>query len=223
MSAQAVIFDLDGTLCDSAAGIIASFRHTLARFERAATDEAIRACIGPPLAAGLARLGIPPERGDEAVAVYRRYFGLMGIYDQTPYPGIPELLGHLHRRGAILALATSKRQDFAQRILEMFALAPLFSVVVGATEDGARIEKVDMVRHAWVQLDTPAATTVMVGDRQDDVRAAAEVGVRSIGVTWGYGSIEELEAAGATALAADAAQLCALLDATGATRGAPAG
>jgi phosphoglycolate phosphatase len=223
MSGPAVVFDLDGTLADSAPGIVASYRHTLDAFGRHASDEAIRACIGPPLAVGLARLGIPAERGVEAVAIYRRYFGSTGIYDQSPYPGIPELLGHLHERGATLALATSKRQDFAQRILEMFDVAALFTVVAGATEDGARTDKVDIVAFALAQLGIGGSAAVVVGDRRDDMEAAAAVGARSIAVTWGYGSRAELEAAGAGAFAADPPQLLRLLAAPAATTDAPAG
>ena len=209
---KAVVFDLDGTLADSQSGIISSYRHALAAFGLAATDDDIRACIGPPLAIGLCRLGVPETRVDEAVRVYREYFATTGILDNRAFPGIPSMLAELASGGLALGLATSKLQRFADRIVAMFGLDHLFESVAGASADGSRLTKTAILAQALAGLGGPDPGTVaMIGDRSDDMEAAAAVGATAVGVTWGYGSREELIHAGAGVLVDSPSELSRLL------------
>jgi phosphoglycolate phosphatase len=211
-----VVFDLDGTLTDSQAGIVASYRHTCRTFGLEPDPEAIRPWIGPPLQDGLAALGIAPDDLDAAVATYRSYFSTTGIFDNRLYDGAADLVAGLRRHGVTVALATSKLGDFAQTILDHFGLAAHFAVVAGSTRDGRRRHKVDILGHALSELGHPAPGTVsMVGDREQDVYAAIEHGVHPIGALWGYGSRRELTEAGAELLAAGPRELLTLITAAG--------
>ena len=207
-----VLFDLDGTLTDSAPGIVASYRHALAAFGVAASDAEIRRWIGPPLGESLAGLGVPPAEVEASVAEYRAYFSRHGLYENRLYGGVTEMLDELAAAGLTLGLATSKLTLFAETILELFDIAKPFSAVSGPTADGSRITKAQIVAHALDSLGSPDPhTVVVVGDREHDVLAAREHGLRPIAVTWGYGSPAELAAAGAESLAANPAELTAML------------
>jgi phosphoglycolate phosphatase len=200
---RVVLFDLDGTLTDSQAGIVSSYLHTLRAFGLDAAPGDIRPWIGPPLIVGLAALGVPAGRVDEAVASYRACFSATGIFENQVYDGIPGLLASLHDAGFTLGVATSKLTEFAVTILDHFSLSSYFSVVAGATRDGQRIHKADVLAHALGQLGWPhPAGVALVGDREHDMRAAVEHGVHPVGVLWGYGSRTELTDAGAEVLVA---------------------
>ena len=192
-----VLLDLDGTLTDSAAGIMASYRHALGQLGISAPDAAIRRCIGPPLVDGFTALGVPPDRLGAAVGLYREYFSVDGIMDNRLYPGIEEMLISLSGASRRLALATSKLTEFGTRILGLFGLESLFEVVSGSTPDGSRLQKEEIVEQALHELGRPdPSTVVMVGDREHDVLAGRHHGLGTVGVTWGYGSVAELRGAG---------------------------
>jgi phosphoglycolate phosphatase len=206
------LFDLDGTLTDSQSGIIASYQHALAEFGLRASDETIRRWIGPPLIEGMTALGVPTAQVADAVDVYRGYFSTVGILENHLYPGIEEALARLGTAGVQLGVATSKLTEYAVRIVEQLQISECFSVVAGATRDGTRIHKDEIIRHALGELGEPDPSTVtMVGDREHDMFGAVACGVRPIGITWGYGSRAELTAAGAQSLIGDPAQLVDLL------------
>ncbi len=207
-----VLFDLDGTLTDSQAGIVASFRHALGSFGLDADAAAIRRWIGPPLVDGLAALGVPAGELDAAVAVYRAYFSTTGLYENRLYDGVDGLLRRLGDAGVTMGVATSKLTPFARRITEHFGIAARFRVVAGGSVDGRRVRKEDVVAHALERLGAPDASTVaLVGDRGDDMRAAGAHGLAGIGVTWGYGTPQELADAGAAHLVSSPDELAALL------------
>lgn len=207
-----VLFDLDGTLTDSAPGIVASYRHALEEFGASAPDTEIRRWIGPPLSESLAGLGVAPGQIEAAVAEYRSYFARHGLYENRLYEGVAEMLDELSAAGLTLGLATSKLTSFAETILELFGIAKPFSAVSGATADGSRLTKTQVVGHALDSLGRPdPLTVVVVGDREHDVLAALDHGLQPIGVTWGYGSAAELTAAGTGRLAATPAELSAML------------
>jgi len=206
------VFDLDGTITDSQEGIVDSFRHTLGVLDVTADDDAIRHQIGPPLVEGFAALGVPAGQLERAVTTYRSFFSETGIYRNRLYGGVPEMLGSLADAGIALALATSKLTEFAQRILEYFELAPMFAAVAGSTPDGRVLTKQAIVADALGRLDhTDAAATVVVGDRDQDMRAAVVHGLIPVGVTWGYGSVDELIAAGARHLVTSPPELVSLV------------
>lgn len=207
-----VLFDLDGTLTESGPGIIASYRHTLAAFGLEASDDELRRCVGPPMLANMASLGIPAELMDKAVATYREYFTSKGMFDNALYPGTVDMLGDLASAGLRLAVATSKLEEHAVQIIEHFGITRYFEQISGATRDSSRVAKVDVVLDALVNLGSPSVEEgALVGDREHDMFAARELGLGAVGALWGYGDEPELIAAGAQQLAPDPASAAALL------------
>ena len=210
---KTVLFDLDGTLTDSAPGIINSITYALAHFGIHEEPENLLKFIGPPLAESLPECyGFSPERTAEAIAVFREYFNEKGWCENAPYPGVGELLRDLKNAGLRLMVATSKPEVQAVRILKHFGLAEYFEHICGAphgNEDGARKSAVIRRVLSYVEDDTTSA--VMVGDRRHDVAGAREAGLPCIGVLYGYGSREELEKAGAAFIAEDISRLKELL------------
>ncbi len=193
-----VLFDLDGTLTDSQAGISASYRHTLAELGLHADDAAIRACIGPPLSWSLASLGVPSERIGEAVGIWREFFAVNGIFDNKVFDGVPALLDRVSGAGIPMGVATSKLRGYAVDILEHFSLAGYFATVAGATSDGRLTHKDEIVGDAMARAGVSASErVVMIGDREHDMWGAIATGVVPIGVSYGYGTRRELESAGA--------------------------
>ena len=183
---QLVIFDLDGTLTDSADGIVSSFRHALGEIgvEVPAGDLAGR-IVGPPMHHTLQAMGLPDP--DAAIAAYRADYSTRGWAMNRLFDGIPQLLSDLRGEGVRLAVATSKAEPTARRILEHFGLDGLFEVIAGASVDGARATKADVMAHALAQLAPLPERVVMVGDRAHDVEGAAAHGIATIVVDWGYG------------------------------------
>lgn len=206
---KTVLFDLDGTLTDSAPGITNSVAHALAHFGIHEEPGNLLKFIGPPLNESLPEFyGFSPEQTAEAVTVFREYFVEKGWCENAPYPGIAKLLQDLKRAGLRLMVATSKPEVQAVRILKHFGLADYFERICGApqgNEDGARKSTVIGRALSYVNNDTSSA--VMVGDRRHDVVGAHEAGIPCIGVLYGYGSREELEKAGAEFIAEDLAAL----------------
>lgn len=203
-----VLFDLDGTLTDPAEGIVRSLQAGLALVGRPLPEQAHQ-LIGPPLQDSLAKLGCTPDEVDAVIAGYRERYGRVGMQENRVYDGIPAVLAELTAAGCILGLATSKPEFFAGPILEQFGLRSWFTVVAGATLDGARRYKGDVIAHGLAQLAPGSA--LMVGDRADDVAGAAACGLPTIGVTWGYGSPAELRDAGAWRLAARPADVAKIV------------
>jgi len=199
-----VLFDLDGTLTDPREGFVASVRHALLQLGRSAPSDSELAChIGPPLEDTLALLlGSTNDRGEveAAVALYRQRYAAEGILENCVYPGIPSALTKLQALGMSLYVATSKPLVFAERILEHFGLRKFFRVVYGSELDGTRSNKRDLIAYILDREKMSPHSTHMVGDRARDIVGAKANAVRSIGALWGYGSREELTAAGATAL-----------------------
>lgn len=199
---KTVLFDLDGTLTDSAPGITNSVSRALAHFGIEEKPENLLRFIGPPLNESLPEYyGFTPEQTAKAVEVFREYFVEKGWLENAPYPGIPELLGDLKAGGLQLMVATSKPEVQAVRILKHFGLAEYFDFICGApagNEDGAR--KASVIREALRRAEDPSSV-VMVGDRRHDVEGAHENGLPCIGVLYGYGSREELSGAGASFIA----------------------
>ena len=212
-----VLFDLDGTLTDPRVGITRGVQHALAAIGIVVEDpDSLVAYIGPPIHDGLADLhGVAPGDIEPAVATYRQYYREQGMYENVLHAGMPELLAELDGAGALLAIATSKPDLVATDVLVHFELASWFRFVGGASLDGGRRTKADVIEHTLAAIDraTPAgrAGTVIVGDREHDVAGAKAAGIGSIGVRWGFADPGELEAAGADAIAADVDDLRDLL------------
>ncbi|VEG56395.1 HAD family hydrolase [Mycolicibacterium aurum] len=185
-----VIFDLDGTLTDSAEGIVASFRHALEAVGASVPDGDLAGrIVGPPMHITLREMGLG-DCADAAIAAYRADYTTRGWSMNRPFVGIPELLADLRAAGVRLAVATSKAEPTAQRILAHFGLDSVFEVIAGASTDGARSAKSDVVAHALHQLAPLPDRVVMVGDRFHDVEGAAAHGIGTIVVGWGYGRLD---------------------------------
>lgn len=198
---NAIFFDLDGTLTDSGPGIMNCAQLALDHFGiPVASREDLRVFVGPPLRQTFARFGVPPEKIDEAIQVFRGRYVPIGKFENTPYPGIQELLRDLKAAGYALYVATSKPQVTAIEVLEHFHLAQYFQVICGASLDEGRETKEDVITYLLSQIGSPDQV-VMVGDTDYDVIGARAHGIDTIGVTWGYGEREAMVAAGAVALA----------------------
>ncbi|MBT0995692.1 HAD hydrolase-like protein [Cellulomonas sp. DKR-3] len=193
------LLDLDGTLIDSADGVVAALRDGFVEAGLDAPDDAVlRTFIGPPVHDSVRRVGVPADLHDAVVAGYQRAFGERGNLMSHVFDGIPEALADLRAAGVRLVVATAKPYRFAVPVLEHLGLAPLVDGVVGAPDDESE-SKGGIIGRALASL--PAGSrAVMVGDREHDVAGAAEHGLDCIGVLWGFGDREELEGAGAAAL-----------------------
>lgn len=208
--AFSVLLDLDGTLIDSEPGIVASCVAALRALGHE-PDKAldIRAAIGPPIEglmrALLQRYG--DDRFDEAVAAYRQHYGESGFLGSEPYPGIGKSLEQMKRAGLEICLATSKRTTFARRILEHLEFATYFDGIYGSVPDGSLDHKPELLAHIVSQRNITPSRGLMVGDRRYDISGAHAVGMRGLGVLWGFGSRDELEAAGADQLVETVAEL----------------
>jgi phosphoglycolate phosphatase len=209
---QLVIFDLDGTLTDSADGIVASFRHALAAIGADIPEGDLTGrIVGPPMHVTLSGLGLG-DRADEAIAAYRADYTSRGWAMNSLFDGIPQLLVDLRAAGVRLAVATSKAEPTARRILEHFELADYFDVIAGASVDGSRSSKADVVAHALGQVQPVPERVLMVGDRAHDVEGAAEHGIDTVVVGWGYGATDFAEPHAADAHAAPAAHVSTVSD-----------
>jgi phosphoglycolate phosphatase len=205
-----VLLDLDGTLIDSEPGIVASCVAALRALGHE-PDEAldIRAAIGPPIEglmrALLQRYG--DNRIDEAIAAYRQHYGDSGYLGSEPYPEIGKSLEEMKRAGLEILLATSKRTTFARRILEHLEFAPYFDGIYGSVPDGTLDHKPELLAHIVSARNISPARSVMVGDRKYDISGAHAVGMRGLGVLWGFGTRDELQTAGADRLVETPADL----------------
>ena len=205
MTGEAVLLDLDGTLSDSRPGIEACFRHMLGELghDPAAAGDLTWA-VGPPIAVSIGRLlaQYQDDRLEAGLTIYRAHYSAVAIYDCTVYPGVPEMLAALRAAGCVLCIATSKRRDFAERVIDYLGLGGLFRGVYGAEPGGGLDNKDDLLAHILLREGFSREQTVMLGDRLHDIHAARANRLRSIGAGWGYGGEAELLAAGADAIAA---------------------
>jgi len=201
---MAVLLDLDGTLSDSRPGIAACFRYTLGRLghDPAAAGDLTWA-VGPPIRVSIQRLiaQYGDDRVDQAVDIYRARYSTVGLYECSVYPGIVGMLDGLREAGHTMCIATSKRRDFAERVMDHLQLRGYVRGVYGAEPGGGLDDKQDLLAHILTAEGFAAADCVMLGDRLHDIHAAQANAIRSIGALWGYGGRDELTAAGAGALA----------------------
>lgn len=207
---KTVLFDLDGTLTDPGIGITNSVMYSLDKFGIKAEDRtSLYKFIGPPLKESYARYyHLSGEDLNRAVVYYREYFSDKGIFENILYDGMAEVLDRIKSSGRKIILATSKPDKFAIQILEHFEIAQYFDFVAAATMDETRTAKADVIAYAIESCGiTDLESTVMVGDRENDILGAKAVGIDSIGVLYGYGDREELQSAGATYLAESAADI----------------
>ena len=197
---KSILFDLDGTLTDSGEGIINCAAPALEHFGIPIPQrDALRVFVGPPLHDTFRQFGVPEDQVDEAIRIYRSRYVPIGKFENTPYPGIRELLEKLRAQGHRLFVATSKPEDMSVEILEHFDLARFFDRICGASLDRSRSSK-DAVIAYLLQQHGAGEQMVMVGDTVFDILGAAAHGIPTIGVSWGYGDVSEMQKAGAVAI-----------------------
>ena len=198
---DAVLFDLDGTLTDSGPGIMHSAVFAFNALGLPVPSEPVlRSFVGPPLAVAFRRAGVQEELIEDAIRYYRDYYAREGKFENTPYPGIEALLERLSSEGFRLFVATSKPEALSVEILEHFDMARRFELIAGATFDHSRENKQDVLAYLF---DQAAGTekAVLIGDTEFDAAGAAAAGIDCIGVSWGYGIVENMKKAGAKAIA----------------------
>lgn len=201
MKQKAIFFDLDGTLTDSGEGIINCATLALEHFGLPVPSrEEMGVFVGPPLDQTFIKFGVPADRAQEAIDVFRSRYLVVGKFENAPYPGIRKLLEKLKKQGHRLFVATSKPETTAVEILHKFELAQYFEVICGATMDGTRVHKADVIAYLLGKIGAPE-NILMVGDTEFDVTGAAAHGIKTIGVSWGYGTVSAMERAGAAAIA----------------------
>ena len=211
MKQPALLFDLDGTLTDSGEGVINCVQLALRHFGLPAEDRyALRAFVGPPLRVSFPRFGVPEDKVEEAVAVYRSRYNTVGIFENFPYPGIHALLDRLKAHGFSLYVATSKPESMAETVLRNFEMNHYFTRICGADLSGTRDSKESVLRYLLEHLPEDQRP-LMIGDTIYDVEGANALGIPTVGVTWGYGSAAEMTAAGAIAMARTPEELGELL------------
>ncbi len=196
-----ILFDLDGTLTDPQQGITNSVAYALRYFGIETKDNSELYCyIGPPLIYSFVEYGgLSKEQALTAIKKYREYFGPKGIFENKVYAGVPQMLGALKARGDKVILATSKPWIYAEQILEHFDLKKYFDFVSGSEMNGDRNSKAEVIAYAVERYNIDKERAVMIGDRKHDIIGAEENDIRSIGVLYGYGSIEEFKTASAVA------------------------
>ncbi|MBE7721499.1 HAD family hydrolase [Lacrimispora indolis] len=204
MNKDYFLFDLDGTLTDPKEGITKSVQYALRHFgiETENLDE-LCCFIGPPLKDSFMEYyGFSEEQAGKAIDVYREYFSGKGLYENKAYEGVAEVLQSFLNAGKKLYVASSKPEVFVRMILKHFELDSYFTFMGGADMGETRVKKADVIRYVLEECGIrDLDKTVMIGDRKHDVLGAKEIGIASVGVLYGYGSEQELKAAGADVLA----------------------
>lgn len=204
MNITHVFFDLDGTLTDPGKGITNAVMYSLEKFGIHVENRSeLYPFIGPPLSESYQKyMGMSEKEAERAIGYYREYYQAGGMFENKVYEGIPELLMELKKAGKKLVVATSKPDYFAEKILENFALLPYFEFVGGASMDGTRNTKIQVLEHTMKSCGlADSSGCVMVGDRKYDVEGAHYFSMPCISVLFGYGSRSEFREAGSDFLA----------------------
>jgi len=189
-----ILFDLDGTLTDPKEGILNSILFALNKLEITENNiNGLDAFIGPPLRESfLKRYDLTNELADKAMLYYREYFSVKGIYENKVYPGVKGMLETLSACSFHLFIATSKPTIYAKEVLRHFNLDTYFNEIVGSNLDNTRTDKTEIISYLVSSYGLKAGDSIMIGDRKHDIIGAKNNLLKSIGVTYGYGSHEEL-------------------------------
>lgn len=201
---RVILFDLDGTLTDSGEGITKSVQYAIGKLGLPEPPlEDLRCFVGPPLMEQFMEFcQIDEEQARRAVGFYRERYNLVGLYENVPYAGIIEVLGALKKRGYRLGVASSKPEFYVEKILKHFSMYDCFEAVVGSELSGARTRKAEVIEEALRRLgcERSREEVILVGDRKFDVYGARAMGIDCLAVSYGYGSLAELNEAGPVAI-----------------------
>ncbi|NLG93614.1 MAG: HAD hydrolase-like protein [Clostridiales bacterium] len=208
-----ILFDLDGTLTDSEPGITSCVKYSLEKMGLPVpSQQVLRKFIGPPLYYGYVNFcGMTPEQAEKASVYYREVYHKTGAFQNTPYPGIMELLEELKSAGATMAVATSKPDPIAYRVLDYFKLSPYFNYIACPNESEHSGEKYVLLESCLKHCGVKAENAVMIGDTHFDIEGAQRAGTHFIGVLYGFGTKEEMEEKGGKLFARNLAELKNLL------------
>lgn len=209
-SYDVIAFDLDGTLTEPSEGLVSSFEYAMKKLNLPyESRESLKRFIGPPLYDEWRRcFSLTDEEADHAIAVFREYFSVYGWWDNYIYPGISELLSDLKKAGKKIVLATSKPEVFARKILYKFEIFNYFDFIAGADGEKVRDKKHEVLEYALSSMGiVDRSCVIMVGDRKYDAEGAKICGVDSLGVLYGHGTPEEIEAAGFTFIAKEVSDI----------------
>ncbi len=207
---KVVLFDLDGTISDPKVGITKSVQYALQKLGKEELDLArLERFIGPPLQESFPKYyGFNQEMTNQAIALYRERFKQKGMFENELYSTFTTLLDLLKEEGSILIVATSKPTVFAEEILKYFRIDHYFAHIVGSNLDGTRTSKTEIIQYILALYPSyQLSDFIMIGDREHDIIGANNVGIASIGVTYGYGSFDELSKANATFIVESISQL----------------
>ena len=213
---QYLLFDLDGTLTDSAEGIIKCVQYAAEKMGAEYKDaKELRVFVGPPLSESFQKVyGFSKDESQQAIAYYRERFKPIGMFENAVYDGIPELLRKMKENGKVNLIASSKPEEFVKTILEHFDIAKYFDIIVGASMDESRNTKEAVIEEALFQLKSTDQygqysddKCVMIGDRKYDIQGAKYFRLRNIGVSYGFAPEGELEEAGADVIVDTVAEL----------------
>ena len=208
---KAILFDLDGTLTDSGEGIMNCAKLALEHYGLPIPSEAeLRTFVGPPLHESFVRFGVPEEEADNAIKIYRSRYIPIGKFENHPYDGIYHVLEQLKELGHTLYVATSKPETMSVELLEHFGMAKYFDIIAGASFDRSRSSKEDVIAYLLEQCGD-YEEKIMVGDTAFDVIGAKAHGIPTVGVSWGYGKVEDMEKAGAISIACTMEELFDML------------
>lgn len=199
-----IFFDLDGTLTDSSEGITKGIIYSLEKFGIKEGDpQKLFKFIGPPLKSSFMEFyGFSEEDTQKAIVYYREYYRKKGLFENRVYDGMEDVLIELKQAGKKLVVATSKPENFAKSILEHFGLSDYFEYIAGSGDDNTRTKKAEVIEYALESCGIENREEVlMVGDREHDIYGAAQTGIESMGVLYGFGNRQELETAGADYIA----------------------
>ena len=190
-----ILFDLDGTLTDPQEGITKSVQYALRKMGIEVEDRTkLLPFIGPPLMYSFQHFyGLTKEEAREAIGYYREYFERDGMYDNRAFDGMADILAMLKAKGKTLLVATSKPTIFADPIVRHYGMGEYFKEIIGASTDGTRTEKGQVIAEALRYTDSPREAILMIGDREHDVIGAREHGIDVLNVGFGYGTAEECE------------------------------
>lgn len=208
---DAVLFDVDGTLLDSAPGILHTLEEVFRQMGVDTTGLDLRRYLGPPLRRTFGEHFSTEEQIEQATRLYRASYKVKGSHECAPYPGAAQMLRRLREAGLLLCTATSKPTRVVEPILEEQGLTPLFDFIAGASLDKSRDTKTDVIRYVLAQPMMQGKRVLMVGDRHDDLRGAADCGLDAAAVLYGYGSRAELEPFAPVFYAADCNELADFL------------
>ncbi len=207
-----ILFDLDGTISDNSVGIIRGVKNALNYFKVDYIEDDLYSFIGPPLLDSFMKnYGFSEENALIAIEEYRKYYREHGVLENFVYDGVEQVLKELKESGKKLFVTTAKPEVFAKKILSHFKLDHYFDGIHGATLDSSRIRKEDIIEYTIEDNKLEKRVSIMIGDRHHDIEGARIHGIDSIGVTYGFGSKEELESAGATYIVDDLADVLDIL------------